>query len=176
MALVLYLTLPSTGFSNIHIKFASGLSSFQYQHVHGHMQPEALWHCFSSNLRGKSSHEHPSQGKKEKKKKTNQKNKPLRSKTGKSKKSKLIFHYRNVLGYLNIFLVAQQILEKWHLANCMVLQCMCHWLTYRHYAQICKSLLHFSTRNATIWNLHLACINRDAELCWSRVSIATDLC
>lgn len=78
------------------------------------------------------------------------------------KKSKLTFHYCSVLGHLNNLPVTQQTLEKWHLANCVVLQCLCHWPTQRHYAQVCKSLLHSSRRNAAIWNLHLFYINRDS--------------
>lgn len=73
MALVLYLTLPSTGFLNTYVKLVSRLSSFQDQHTHSCMQPEALRHCFSSSLQGMSSYEHPSEGKFTKaKKKTNQ--------------------------------------------------------------------------------------------------------
>lgn len=167
MALVLYLTLPNTGFLNNYIKFASGLSSFQDQHMHSCMQPEALRHCFSSSLWGMTTHLKANSERK--KSQTNQKNKSLSSKTG---KPKLTFHYCNVLGYRNILLVTKQILEKLHLANSMVVQCTCHW----HYAQVCKSLFHFSRRNVTIWNLHLPCINRDTELCSAMVSTATDFC
>lgn len=54
--------------------------------------------------------------------------------------------------YLNLFLMAPQILEKQHLENHMFLQCVCLWLTYTHYRWIFKRLSYFSI---IIRNLHL---------------------
>lgn len=170
MALALYLTLPSTRFLNTHIKFASGLSSFQDQHMHSCMQPEALRHCFGSSLWGMSSHELPSESKFTKaKEEIKKKNQTRRTNHWALKLVHSLVQCISLFQYLSSDTINCRKMTSHKLCY---LQCTCHWC----YAQVCKSLFHFSRRNATVWDLHLPCINRDAELCCSRVSTATDLC